>query len=306
MNHANHRWLLAVLVFLWPLSTIQAGPIFQWQDSWDVRFVHTSENTTQRSNFGISATQNGEITNIGNAGDIGPATAFVRAFVHADSGFFSDSSGMELVSFSRIFRLSGSPNGWDVSVTGFLNGLLTITQNPSVNPKAEIDAITLIDENLGGGGGPSLSTLDIKGTTTGFVATPGGNGILSFPDGTYQFMGFLTASASIEAALTSGGVAESDFYTGSRGLTITVNATPRQVPLPPPPPPPPPPLLVEAFGPATEFVVFEDIPVVPEPGTLLLALTALVGLLPGACSALGRRKEFLAKAQRTQRREGQE
>ena len=65
---------------------------------------------TSGANFGQTATANLQTADLGAVGDVGPSTAFLRAFMDARSGFLSDTDA-EQVDFSRAFRLSDSPNG---------------------------------------------------------------------------------------------------------------------------------------------------------------------------------------------------
>jgi hypothetical protein len=231
------------------------------------------------ANFGKDATKNGDKTNLGKAfGDTGPATAFLRAYVKVESGFSNNSSAEEDATFHRSFRLSGAPNGWDVSVKGFLNGLVSFNAPNSLLPSAEVIAsgsVLAVGNPL-----PLLNvSLDVSlDTKTGLTVSSGGTGTIGLPDGNYIFRGALMVDARIQSAVFSGGNALSDFYTGSRGLELTLDAKSRTVPLPPPPPPPPPPVEVR-LGPGTMFLVSEDIPPVPEPSSLILLGMGGVGLL---------------------------
>src|SRR5215470_19787429 len=81
----------------------------------------------------------------GAAGDVGPSTAFMRSLVDARSGFVNDTDASQVVNFSRAFRLSGSPNGWQVSLTGFYLGFLGIQPLGSLNPKASVEVFGDVD-----------------------------------------------------------------------------------------------------------------------------------------------------------------
>src|SRR5262249_45690865 len=71
--------------------------------------------------FGLSATQNGDKTGLGAAGDVGAATAVARALCQSIP---PPSTASADVLFWRTFQLAGSPGGWYVSLDGLLDGQL--------------------------------------------------------------------------------------------------------------------------------------------------------------------------------------
>ncbi len=260
-----------------------AVPVFQWLDSYDVTFTTLVGGTgpyTAAANFGAAATANLQTTNLGAAGDIGPSTAFMRSFVDARSGFFNDTDATQVVAFDRPFRLSGSPNGWTMTLTGFYSGFLGIQPLGSLNPVASVEVFGKVD-SLDVAADPihdlETITLDNTGKTTTV------NAVLTadVPDGNYEFDGSLAAGGKILHSLGFG-QAFSDFWSlpPGYGLSLTLTAVPRAANLPPAPPlippPPPPPLLTQNSGPTETYFVYANF---PEPPSAALLLTGLIVLL---------------------------
>lgn len=277
-------------LFLTIGDDLQAVPTFKWNGPWEADFPPETNKTNGGSiaaNFGASATENGQITDTGNAGDVGPATAFVRAKATANSGFIFDSISLAEVRFLRTFTLSDSPFGWDVSLGGFINGLLiTSSLQSSATVSADVKILPgfVNDFSASAPGFPFAFFLGVaKNRPFGLPAgiTNNSLGTAPVPDGLYTILGRLNATADIEPAiLTFGGTAGSNFYDGSAGLSFTVDAKPRAAPIPVPRPEPPPILVSDTFGPETTFVEVSALvpPPVPEPltaGLGLLSLTAL-------------------------------
>jgi len=275
---------VAVLVLATPAV---AAPGFQCLEPYDVTFSVIKGGTgpfTSGANFGQAATANLETTNLGTATDVGPSTAFMRAFMDARSGFISDTDATQVVDFNRAFRLSGSTNGWQVSITGFYLGFLGIQPLGSLNPTASVEVFGGVD-SLDVAASP-LHVLDtVALSNTGMTSISKGITVASLSDGNYEFTGSLAAGGSVLHSLGFG-QGFSDFFSIplGYGLSLTLNAVPRAAALPPPPPlippQPVPPDLIANSGPTEAFFVSADIPQeVPGPSSVLLLVTALTMLI---------------------------
>jgi hypothetical protein len=72
---------VAVLLFSRPAVAV---PVFQWLEPYGVTFTVLTGGTgpfTSGANFGRTATANLQTTDLGTATDVGPSTAFMRAFM---------------------------------------------------------------------------------------------------------------------------------------------------------------------------------------------------------------------------------
>ena len=187
---------VAVLVLA---TSAVAAPGFQWLEPYDVTFSVIKGGTgpfTSGANFGQAATANLETTNLGTATDVGPSTAFMRAFMDARSGFISDTDATQVVDFNRAFRLSGSTNGWQVSITGFYLGFLGIQPLGSLNPTASVEVFGGVD-SLDVAASP-LHVLDtVALSNTGMTSISKGITVASLSDGNYEFTGSLAAGGSV-------------------------------------------------------------------------------------------------------------
>ncbi len=279
--------LLATVVAMLLPPLAVAAPLFEWLEPYGVTFtvlIGGSGPFTSGANFGQAATANLQTTNLGTATDVGPSTAFMRAFVDARSGFVSDTDATQVVKFSRAFRLSGSPNGWQMSLSGFYLGSLGINPLGSLIPKASVDVFGDVD-SLDVVASPIHILESVVLDNSGRTTTTNGITAVSVPDGNYEFIGSLSAGGSILHSLGFG-QAFSDFFSlpPGFGLSLTLNAVPRAAALPPPPPlippPPPPPVLTDNSGPTEAFFVSVDIPEqVPAPSGAMLLLAGLATLL---------------------------
>jgi hypothetical protein len=176
---------------------VQAVPTFTWIEPWNVTLLPvTTQNGTPlgRQAFGSAATQSGQIL------DTTSDTAVAKAATQTRTG----DAG---VAFSREFELSGSPQGWNVSLTGVLNGSLlalgtSIGAHASVLATAEISPFLGLDlsREVELRTGDALSELSLSQIHTAFLS-----------DGLYTVTGSLR---TVSGAL--GGVALSDFFGGLR------------------------------------------------------------------------------------------
>jgi hypothetical protein len=271
---------------LLPLPAL-AVPVFEWLEPYDVTFTVLIGGTgpyTSGANFGQTATANLQTADLGTATDVGPSTAFMRSFMDARSGFASDTDAAQVVEFSRAFRLSGSPNGWQMSLTGYYLGFLGIQPLGSLNPKASVEVFGDVD-SVDVAASPIHILESVTLDNSGRTSTSNGITAASVPDGNYEFKGSLSAAGSILHSLGFG-QALSDFwsYPPGYGLSLTLNAVPRAAAFPPPPPlippPPAPPILADNSGPTETYFVSLDIPEqIPEPSSALLLLTGLAILV---------------------------
>jgi len=218
----------------------------------------------------------------GQAGDIGPSTAVLRAFADARGGVRSQARADVSILFNRAFELSGSPNGWDVSITGSYKGFLGL----QLSSDPFFDVALMVATGGGPGRGDehiSFQQSERLGSDHGYSMSFLGRASISVEDGDYFFGGALgVTSVSDSAGLFGFTQAFTDFFSlpPGYGLFMTLNAIPRNQALPPLPPPPGPPLLVE-LPLAAEFFVSASIPPeeVSEPPSVALVLTGLVVLL---------------------------
>jgi hypothetical protein len=271
---------------LLPLPAV-AVPVFEWLEPYDVTFTVLIGGTgpyTSGANFGQTATANLQTADLGTATDVGPSTAFMRAFMDARSGFISDTDAAQVVEFSRAFRLSGSLNGWQMSLSGYYLGFLGIQPLGSLTPKASVEVFGDVD-SLDVAASPIHTLESVTLDSSGRTSTSNGITAANVPDGNYEFKGSLSAAGSIQHSLGFG-QAFSDFwsYPPGYGLSLTLNAVPRAAALPPPPPlvppPPAPPILTDNSGPTDAYFVSVDIPEqIPEPSSALLLLTGLAILV---------------------------
>jgi PEP-CTERM motif-containing protein len=226
---------LAASVLL-PPSLAAAVPTATWLEPWDVFELPI----TVSSGLGADASANRFFgPPIGAAGEELPGTsarAFSRAL--ADSGSLGGASASTGLIFARDFQLSGSPDGWQVTLSGRLVGQLVAAFD--TNPSASVSASASIT------GGPTVNwgTLTVMPNRVREVDEAMAQTVIKL-DGTYTVLGELTTFTSIGAAGLFGtnGRASAEFTAPGRGLFVDVVASP-----------------------------------VPEPATLLLFGTTMAGL----------------------------
>jgi len=273
MARMNLKLPMAFLVSLSTVSVLQAGPVAMWTSPWEPNFIIVGTAETDKSgttamydkaNFGKSATADLQTFDLGTAGEKLPGTsAFARALATATTIAPQDVTfGQGFVDFRRSFSLQGSPNGWNVTLSGFISGTFFNSSLFSANPSAEVRVSATIVGALFNG----QIRFTFLSDMTNFVSTGSerGSGLGALPNGDYDVFGELSAIASTaQGTLLNQGSAVADFYRGSGGLTVTLTATPRALNLPPLPVPPPvvvppPPVFVQIS--TNEVEVSESIP----------------------------------------------
>jgi len=214
----------ATVVFMPALVAADAiDPTARWLAPWSF----TPNSLSIDHGFGADASAFRSFGDLGDAENLPDTAASAFSRASASSGTFGDASASTGLSFSRSFQLSGSPDGWDVKLSGRLVGLLLAASSSS--PSASVTASAMIT------GGPAINF----GTIT--VAPDRqlmldrdmvGSAVKS--DGTYTVQGSLTTSASIQASglFSSSGSAIADFAAPGNGFFVGVDATPRAVPEP--------------------------------------------------------------------------
>ena len=234
MRLAVGTFMLFVLVTM--PHDADAVPSFTWEGPWNVTllptFNHDPTGISSRDAraFGASATMDGQIFD--TTADI--ATARSTAGSNGNTG----------VMFSRQISLSGSPQGWNVSLGGLLNGFLgagglataTVMATAGISPFLGVEFNRHVD--FSGSNFQSFSLLNLAETHTAFVS-----------DGLYVVSGSLV-TITTPASPSGGGT--SDFFFSH----------PQQAPVP-------------------GFQVSVSVSPIPEPSTLLLLATGLAGLKCG-------------------------
>jgi hypothetical protein len=200
---------------------------FVWQNAWEVTFEESGYLYGALTAFGSSATTNGEIKDIGQAGDEGPASAAARASVVANQG---DGEGLARVSFSRTFELSGSATGWNVALEALLSGTLDTNAYGNGYALASVQGGVRIVE--GGITGPSLMSLGFyydcysDSYPCQLNVSTGDAQQHVAPDGVYTVIGSLESQSTRFQERPGGdGWGESAFF-NPPGLIVNVDATP--------------------------------------------------------------------------------
>lgn len=211
---------LALNLLILPANSIAdtIDPTAKWLGPWSP----TLNPIVTSSGLGADAGAFRSFGALGDAEDLSgtSARAFSRAM--ADSATFGSASASTGVAFNRSFQLSGSPGGWDVTLSGRLVGLL-FAASPTA-PSATVSAGAQII------GGPSLTwgpTTIAPDRQRNIDDAMVGHALLS--DGTYTVTGFLITSASVGSTgnpLSTGG-ARADFASqDADGFFVGVDATP--------------------------------------------------------------------------------
>ena len=148
-----------------------------------------------------------------------------------DGSFTGGAEASAEVDFSRSFSLQGSPEGWSLSLTGFLNGDLQAFNHyqdstASVSARAQIDVPSqgfLISDSVtaefpGSGDDPESKTISAPGSFEGF-----------FRDGIYTVTGALSTSAFVaDNGFMPGAGAIANFFDSnpSSGFSVRLDAAP--------------------------------------------------------------------------------
>jgi hypothetical protein len=210
---------------------------FVWQTPWEVSFdsdVLWGSGESQLA-FGETATTNGEVTDTGQTGDQGPASAVARAWIHTGIDY-AESLLEAKVSFHRTFQLSDSPAGWQLNVDALLEGVLSgqLLGSPEQQGWANVDGTIRVDAGTVGGADDALLSI---GLTDALQFEPHDTSVektvsLSeaaeglILDGTYTVSGYLFTSAYTGWDYFTGAAAyelESSFF-DPPGFLVTVDA----------------------------------------------------------------------------------
>jgi hypothetical protein len=140
------------------------------------------------------------------------------------SATFGGASASTGINFTRTFQLSGSPDGWNVTLSARLVGLLLAAFNSS--PTASVTASASIS------GGPAINfgTISVtEGRQNSVDDARDQTAVLA--DGTYTTQGGIETAASISASgIFMSGTAFADFFANRggqpSGLFVAVDAKP--------------------------------------------------------------------------------
>lgn len=210
---------VSFLLFPTILNADTIDPTAKWLGPW----VYTPNPIVKDAGLGADSAAFRGNGAAGDAEDLSGTSASVFSRASADSAFFGGASASTGINFTRSFQLSGSPGGWDVTLSGRLVGLL-FAASPTA-PSATVAATAKI------AGGPSLTwgpTTIAPDRQRNIDDAMTGTALLA--DGTYVVTGSLTTDAKVDATFpipfTSGG-ARADFATqAGDGLFVGVDATP--------------------------------------------------------------------------------
>lgn len=237
--------VIAVAVIGGP-GPVHASPIAEWSEPWQPFLLNepiVGSGITKEA-FGASATADGQKNDLGAAGDPLPDTdAVAKAMSRAVSNTFGTRSVAQAqVQFWRDFTLSGSPGGWDVTLSGTLVGSLGIHKDftssemtmTEVNVKGYLATggtiIIATEPTLAPPSANTLMTLFALPSETVRLDLPPGPPLpepdhrmdqavnlvdsvtTHVPDGSYTTLGFLYVRGGIEANLGGPGSAESLFF----------------------------------------------------------------------------------------------
>ena len=207
--------LLVMSCLMTLVPTQSFASTFTWLDAnWNVSLlpIVTSGMGQAARAFGTNAIANGQILNT----DSNTALSRSESTVTGTNAEASTS-----VQFERTFELDGSPDGWNVSLLGFLSGVLTLNDPTGIGEALVLPVANLFDEDdalvLSIGG--SRSQQEDGGTN--FFNPYSDTAVLD--DGIYTIEGSLK---TIAVSLPGNGPvgAQSLFFDG--GWAVGVQATP--------------------------------------------------------------------------------
>jgi hypothetical protein len=197
---------------------------FMWLDPvWDVTLDQIVDKGTgsKKRAFGSSAVADGEIKNL----DSDLAVARAEALASTDANVNQNSFWRAGVDFERRFRLSDSPSGWTVQLSGVLSGRLTIIDPNDLSQVSVGGSATIFDANG--------VVLDDNGVAFSIDAgqTTDKNGVvdlfqlptraMTLKGGDYRISGDLEVSAFVSSEQLRAD-AQSRFFDG--GWTVSLSA----------------------------------------------------------------------------------
>jgi hypothetical protein len=216
-----------------PVEVVRSADAgFVWQTPWEVSFATNAPygGGETRVAFGAAATTDGQITDVGQAGDQGPARATARALAYAGPETLVAAD----VLFERTFQLSDSPAGWQLSLEGFLTGVLSgYAGFIEDQGYANVSGAIRVDAGTVGGVGEPVLSLHLADDVLVFADTSVEKSVsqavtaegLVF-DGTYTVSGVLhTEAYSGWATRSAYGTAQSSFF-DPPGLLVNLDAIP--------------------------------------------------------------------------------
>jgi hypothetical protein len=220
---------VSFISFMFSLSHAIASPTAEWLGPWGVvdKEKLLLGNATGKRAFGASPLLDGDIKDVGAKGELLPGTP-ARVNVEATVKTFSlqASEAETEVDFTRQFRLSGSPQGWNVSLDGLLRGMLK-AENATFSdrhPSTSISFSAMIN-----GTAIAIGAVDVLGAAKGASAD---REVLiprhsegKLPDGTYMESGSIIAKARVDQALIAGANASALFFDPAVA-TITASPVP--------------------------------------------------------------------------------
>ena len=242
----------AVLLWAFGLSmqnVAHAEPVFTWNGPWAVTLFPVCSPQVGPLPPGCRASSS-KAFGMFSGPELIADTTSERAFAQSQSGaLVPTNNGGASVSFTRQFTLQGSPAGWQVDLTGVLNGSLASAGARSDFDSAAVRARAAITPDLSINFSDSISspTSEIQRRLISETLHDTGH----LPDGTYQVQGLLATGADVGNPAAS--FATFAHFGGGlnpgAGFAVSLTASPSPI---------------------------------PEPSALLLIATGLLGLVAAA------------------------